>query len=628
MMDTGALGKKTMSRRMLWRVALLSLGLALLFSSVQAWVTYRGELESVGNTLDEIRKTQARSITNALWDFNREQLAIQLEGLLNFAYISHVAVEYDGKTYAEAGVNTKEHVRTWSIPLAQTAHSGTFQLGHLHVTVDLAGIRKEAVAGIARNFLFMTMMVAVNSMVLFVLFERMVMRHITSIGEYFRKAASQPADLRLSLNRRPMDDELDTMVDAYNRLSQEREKAHARMHAALQEKEASEASFSLIFQMAPECITFVRLSDSVITMANAAFETITGHSARAAVGKDVYELDLWVRPEARQELLRQLKANGQVKVFEYLLRRKDGEERQVVASCQLVTVAGEQCYISVIHDITDQRKIQTMLIESEKMTSMGSLAAGIAHEINNPLGIVHQAVQNLILRTSPEQKKNREAAAAIGLDMDLLQQYLRSRKLDVFMRDIQDAALRASSIIRNMLNFSRRSESKRQLCDMRHIIEQAVFLASTDYDLKKSYDFKNIEIVKDMGAQPPLCRCTETEIEQVILNLLRNAAQAMATANPPTPNPRIDLRLRVVEQSVRIEVADNGPGMPPEIERRVFEPFFTTKPPGMGTGLGLSVSYFIITKGHSGRMWVTSEPGRGTSFFIELPVVREESANA
>ena len=152
-----------------------------------------------------------------------------------------------------------------------------------------------------------------------------------------------------------------------------------------------------------------------------------------------------------------------------------------------------------------------------------------------------------------------------------------------------------------------------------------MFLASSDYDLRKFFDFKRVEVVQDLEQNLPPFNCTETEIEQVILNLLRNSAQAMAMAIPPTMNPRIDIRLRGGDACVRIEVADNGPGMDSDIQRKAFEPFFTTKPQGVGTGLGLSVSYFIITKGHGGKMWLTSAPGKGTHFFIELPVNKQEA---
>jgi PAS domain S-box-containing protein len=387
----------------------------------------------------------------------------------------------------------------------------------------------------------------------------------------------------------------------------------------------SEEKFSRIFEMAPESISFVRLKDSVRIAANAAFETITGYSREEAIGRPVQESNIWDDTAMRDEFLKHLQDEGHVKDFEFQLRRKDGEVRRAVSSARLLSIAGELCYVNIIHDITGERRMQEMLIQSEKMMSVGSLAAGIAHEINNPLGIVHQAVQNLIQRTSPDQKKNQEAAIRLGLDMDLLQQYMRDRKLDVFLQDIQDAAMRASDIIRNMLNFSRRSESSRQICDLHHIINQAVFLASSDYDLKKSYDFKNIEIALDLEENLPSCMCTETEIEQVVLNLLRNAAQAMSMAKPPTPAPRIGIRLRAGEDCVRIEVSDNGPGMDPEVQHKAFEPFFTTKPPGVGTGLGLSVSYFIITKGHGGRMWLNSTPDKGTTFFIELPTGADAS---
>jgi signal transduction histidine kinase len=116
--------------------------------------------------------------------------------------------------------------------------------------------------------------------------------------------------------------------------------------------------------------------------------------------------------------------------------------------------------------------------------------------------------------------------------------------------------------------------------------------------------------------------CTETEIEQVVLNLLRNAGQAMFMAEPPTPDPCIRVGVSAVDEGrrIRIEVEDNGPGIPEDVQRRVFEPFFTTKAKGVGTGLGLSVSSFIITEGHKGTMDVESKPGRGAKFVIELPV--------
>jgi signal transduction histidine kinase len=316
--------------------------------------------------------------------------------------------------------------------------------------------------------------------------------------------------------------------------------------------------------------------------------------------------------------------DGHVENLEQEVLHRNGSSSTYSISLQLMDIAGKRHVMSIARDITAMKKMQEVMVQTEKMISVGGIAAGIAHEINNPLGIVLQAAQTLAQRANPSLKKNQEAALALGLDMGLLEQYFQVRKLHIFIEDIQSAALRASTIIRHMLDFSRKSESRRNACQIQSIIDKALELAKNDYDLKKSYDFKNITVTKHYTDNLPEIDCTETEIEQVFLNLLRNAAQAMAQASPPVEQPRIDIRVSAQPEGgqpdrVRVDLTDNGPGMPEDVRRRVFEPFYTTKAPGIGTGLGLSVSYFIITKGHGGTMTVESRPGEGARFRLELP---------
>ena len=144
-------------------------------------------------------------------------------------------------------------------------------------------------------------------------------------------------------------------------------------------------------------------------------------------------------------------------------------------------------------------------------------------------------------------------------------------------------------------------------------------LAENDYDLKKKYDFKVIEIRRDYEQNLPAVGITETEIEQVFLNIFKNAAQAMADKDFTDERPTLTLRTRKDGEFVRVEVEDNGPGMDEDVRKRVFEPFYTTKRVGLGTGLGLSVSYFIITRNHEGEFLVESEEGKGSKFIIRLP---------
>jgi signal transduction histidine kinase len=305
--------------------------------------------------------------------------------------------------------------------------------------------------------------------------------------------------------------------------------------------------------------------------------------------------------------------------MEVEFRRKDGSHVQCSVSCLFITIGQERFLLAVMRDVTEFKRMQEMMVQSEKMVSVGGIAAGIAHEINNPLGIIVQTAQTLVQRTRPDFSKNIEVAKSIGLDMALLEEYMQRRKILPFVQDMQAAAVRAADIIRHMLDFSRRSESRRAVCALPVIVDRALTLAQNDYDLKKNFDFKRIGIIKEYAADLVPIECTETELEQVFLNLLRNAAQAMSMVEPTRGDPRIVIRLSNSSAGVRCEVQDNGPGISAEVRRRVFEPFFTTKPPGIGTGLGLSVSYFIVTRGHGGRMWVESAPGAGARFIIELP---------
>lgn len=383
----------------------------------------------------------------------------------------------------------------------------------------------------------------------------------------------------------------------------------------------SEEKFSRLFRLSPDVIMLMNLSEGRIIDVNEAFSRLTGFAHHEAVGKTAFELGLYADPAMREVVRRRMQQSGQIDNMDFALGCKDGKVISCVLSSQLLTVGAEQCVLAVLHDVTEFKHMQELMIQSEKMISVGGIAAGVAHEINNPLGIIMVSSQNLVQRSRPDFPKNIEAAQGIGLDMDLFDRYMRTRGLYDFIRNIQDASVRAADIIRHMLDFSRRSESKRSLCDLRAVIERAMLLAGNDYDLKKSYDFKRIEIVWECDDNFPAVKCTETEIEQVFLNLLRNAAQAMASARPEVARPRIVVRMKTEGDRVVLEVEDNGPGMPPEVQRRAFEPFFTTKPPGVGTGLGLSVSYFIITRGHDGGMRLESRPGEGTRFIIELPII-------
>ncbi|WP_415718473.1 PAS domain S-box protein [Maridesulfovibrio sp.] len=276
-----------------------------------------------------------------------------------------------------------------------------------------------------------------------------------------------------------------------------------------------------------------------------------------------------------------------------------------------------------IDDATERVQIDEMIIQTEKMMSIGGLAAGMAHEINNPLGGILQGIQNIVRRISPDLPANLRAAEKAGCSVDSIIAYMEDRKILKTLDGITDSGIRAASIVSGMLEFSRKSDSQKAPGDLRKIMDKATTLAAQDYNPQKRYDFKKITITKDYDENLYLTPCTATEIEQVFLNLLRNSAQAMNDWKNMDRSPEIVIRIRNDRNMVKCTVSDNGPGMDEAVRKRVFEPFYTTKSPGIGTGLGLSVSYFIVTQNHQGVFLVDSSPGLGTTFTIQLPAMQK-----
>ena len=274
-----------------------------------------------------------------------------------------------------------------------------------------------------------------------------------------------------------------------------------------------------------------------------------------------------------------------------------------------------------VDNVTKRVQMESVIVQSEKMRSVAGLAAGMAHEINNPLAVITQGIQNILRRLDPSLPKNISAAAVHDIDLDKLNKFLIERKIITFLEGGREAVTRAAQIVKNMLLFARKTDSSLVMTNLAQLIDHTIELGSTDYDMKKKYDFKFIDIIKDYDPQTPPTMCCASEIEQVLLNLLKNSIQAMEEIETEGYKPQFHVRLIREKIYIRIEIEDNGPGIPKEVQSRVFEPFFTTKELGVGTGLGLSVSYMIITQNHGGTFAVESLNGQGTKFIIRLPLL-------
>jgi two-component system NtrC family sensor kinase len=270
------------------------------------------------------------------------------------------------------------------------------------------------------------------------------------------------------------------------------------------------------------------------------------------------------------------------------------------------------------------KQAHLQLVQKEKMAFLGNLVAGMAHEINNPItfiagniGHAREYVQDLLDLIDVYAENLPDANAAIEEKIEEIDlEYLRE-DLDKLFDSMHHGSDRIRKIILGLRNFSRLDEAELKEVDIHEGLENTLMILEHRFQAEDGRD--EIAIVKQYG-ELPLIQCYANQLNQVFLNILSNAIDAL-TNSSAGQSPEIRLTTKLINrQTVRISIADNGPGISEEIRQKVFDPFFTTKPVGKGTGLGLSMSYQIITEQHQGKLQCISQPGQGTEFMIEIPV--------
>lgn len=276
---------------------------------------------------------------------------------------------------------------------------------------------------------------------------------------------------------------------------------------------------------------------------------------------------------------------------------------------------GKRASLVFIRDITERKKLNEKLVQSEKLLSLGGLAAGMAHDINNPLAGIIQNTQLVLKRLGEDFPANTPAAESAGIDLAKLGTYLRERKVFDQLERIRDAGCRAAEMVSNMLDYSR-MENAKSTQNLVDLLEKTVEIASN------SSAFRSIEITRDYDTSNPMVHCDPGQIQQVFINILKNGTEAMSEAiknGAKDHNAEFILSVKKIDDLVRVKIKNNICGIPEELLGRIFKPFYTTKPAGVGTGLGLSISHYIITEIHKGKIYVESNGIDQVSFIIELP---------
>lgn len=355
----------------------------------------------------------------------------------------------------------------------------------------------------------------------------------------------------------------------------------------------------------------------IITHWNTSASRIIGIENKEALGKNVD--DIFPQFPVMRRHIRAAIETQQPKVFESLYTGSTtGSMTYLDIHFYPLFSDKLQGAVISVEDVSVKVQLENIMIQKEKMMSLGELAAGTAHEINNPLGAVIQALQNIRRRLSDSLDANHQQAEALGTELGIINTYLKERQISSFLDDIEEASTRASKIVSNMLEFAH-STQEHELLDIEELIEHSVHLLTTDTVTVNDLSFADVNMVYELQQPLPKIKGSRIELQQVLINILRNAFQASASWDNCPDAITITMTVIVQPDFIRLSIKDNGPGIDKARQQRIFEPFFTTKEVGMGTGLGLSVSYFIIAKHHQGTLEVESTPGQGSTFIIKLP---------
>lgn len=328
-----------------------------------------------------------------------------------------------------------------------------------------------------------------------------------------------------------------------------------------------------------------------ILFANSAFLNMFGYS-RLETLAGVSLLDL-ISPAFHSPLLRHLRQIRRhferLRIFEIKGLKQDGVEFDIEVGSQPALFEGEKVFQTHVRDITDKKRLEEQLARSEKLAAVGQLAAGVAHEINNPLGGI-LVYSYLMLEDLPPDHPERP-------------------QVEKIIRE----ATRCKEIIKGLLDFSRQHPSRLQPIDMNALVTELLGL------VENHLNFQNVGLQKNLAVDLPPVQGDKSKLEQVFINLFMNAGEAMAGHGILTVTTGMN-----AQGAVEIRISDTGPGIHPDHLPRLFDPFFTTKEVGRGVGLGLSVSYGIIQQ-HRGRIYVDVTGFIGTTFVIELPAVKVRS---
>jgi len=374
-----------------------------------------------------------------------------------------------------------------------------------------------------------------------------------------------------------------------------------RAEEALKE---SEEKYSKVFRAAPAGVAVASLDEARFLDVNEEFERIYGFSRHELIGRSAFDIGLWFDAVEREHILNLLRKGEPVKELEVQARTKNGDVRTVRYNGQLIDIGGIACLISAVVDITDRKRLESQLLQAQKLEAVGRLAGGIAHDFNNMLAVI-LGQTDLVSQTLVPGNPAHES-----------------------IQEIRKAAQRSAELTRQLLVFARRQDAAPRSLDLNQAISERLAM------LRRLIG-ENVALKWNPAPSPRSVKMDPTQVDQILINLAVNARDAITDVGTLTISTENWVQEEAQPQQgggggprewVILTVTDTGTGMGNESLAHLFEPFFTTKEIGKGTGMGLATVYGIVQH-NGGRIEVESELGKGTTFRVYLPRTLETATN-
>jgi PAS domain S-box-containing protein len=636
--------------------------LTFIGTGVQLYTDYRAGVTTIETTLDQIDQSYTNSLSNSLWNLDDEQIKIQVNGIIKLKDIEYIKISEkreDGfQVFTEQGVLKTKNVINRKFKLLYSSDKKLVQIGTLHVQASLSGLFSRLFDKILIILVTQTIKTFIVSFCILYIIHILVSKKINLLVDFAKQLRVKNLDSPILLKRdKKKIDEIDELAKSMNQM-----RIHLKMSIdkmkKTEENITQERDYTKGLINGSPYITCGISPQGVVNFINPMGLILTGAEQEEIIGHNFFEKFSDNRHCEKVKSFFDESRYTEVKDFEIPIRHKNGDE-VVVSWSTLLRRDPDGIIIEIIcfgaditkkdlaekelktyqehlevlvekrtsevdeknteleKNISELTQMQGRLIAQEKLASLGSLTAGIAHELNNPLNFII----NFAFAGNENCRDILEEISKKGVDNKELQEEIveNFKELEKFNNLIHLHGKRAETIIRTMLDHSRLKESEKSNEDINFLIEENINFAF--HALKAKYRGFNSKI--NLELQPGLSKVSiaKSELARVLLNMFANAFYALNLKKDEVDNfdPMLDVYSKEEESCVVINIRDNGVGIPKEKIKDVFDPFYTTKPTGEGTGLGLSLSHEIIVGLHHGELDIKSEEGEYTEFTIKLP---------